>query len=429
MTKALNELSATEAAAAVAAGKLTATKLVEACLAHIETREPTVKAWAHLDRAHALAQAKACDAGKPVGPLHGVPVGIKDIIDTADLPTEYGSPIYAGHRPAHDAACVALVRRAGGIVMGKTVTTEFATFHPGKTANPKNPAHTPGGSSSGSAAAVADCHVPIAFGTQTAGSINRPAAFCGAIGFKPSYGTYAQSGVKALAASFDTLGTITRTVDDQLLMWRVLQAGDLPPETPLPARPYVALCQTPFWSAASPPAREAWRLAGQKLAAADFDVDEVELPEWFETLEATHKLVLDYEAAHTLAYEYEMPRRDKLSADFREMAERGYSCAPQRYMEARRDMVRARKEFGEIASRFDALMTPAATGEAPIGLAATGNPIFQRLPTLLQIPSLNMPVTTGPKGLPLGVQFISAFDTDLSLLQLGQLVTERAGIG
>jgi amidase len=428
-SKPLHELSATEAASAIAAGKLTATKLVEACLAHIEAREPTVNAWAHLDRAHALAQAKARDAEKPVGPLHGVPVGIKDIIDTADLPTEYGSPIYAGHRPGYDAACVALVRRAGGIIMGKTVTTEFAAFHPGKTTNPKNPAHTPGGSSSGSAAAVADFHVPVAFGTQTAGSINRPAAFCGAVGFKPSFGTYAMNGVKPEAPSFDTLGTIARTVEDTRLMWRVLQAGNLPAETPLPARPYIALCQTPFWSAASPPAREAWRLAGQKLAAADFDVDEVELPEWFETLEATHKLVLDYEAARTLAYEFETPRRDKLSDEFREMLERGYSHTPQRYMEARRDMVRARKEFAEIASRYDALMTPAAPGEAPAGLGATGNPVFQRLPTLLQVPSLNVPVTVGPKGLPLGVQFISAFDTDLSLLQLGQQMTERAGLG
>jgi amidase len=427
--KPLHELSATESAAAIAARKLTSTQLVEACLAHIGAREPTVEAWAHLDRAYVLAQAKARDAETPIGPLHGVPVGIKDIIDTADLPTEYGSPIYAGHRPGYDAACVALVRRAGGIIMGKTVTTEFAAFHPGKTANPKNPAHTPGGSSSGSAAAVADFHVPIAFGTQTAGSINRPAAFCGAVGFKPSFGTYVMNGVKPEAPSFDTLGTITRTVDDALLMWRVLQSGDLPPVTPLPARPWVALCQTPFWSAASTPAREAWRLAGQKLAAADFDVDEVELPEWFESLEATHKLVLDYEAARTLAYEYEKPRRDKLSPEFREMLERGFSHSPQRYMEARRDMARARKEFAELVSRFDALMAPAAPGEAPAGLGATGNPIFNRLPTLLHVPSLNIPVTTGPKGLPLGVQFIGGFDNDLSLLQLGQLVTERAGLG
>ena len=422
--KAPNELSASEAAAAIAAGRLTSADLVAACIARIEAREPTVKAWEQFDAARALAAARARDKETPRGPLHGVPVGIKDIIDTADFPTAYGSPIYAGHRPRADAACVALVRRAGGIIMGKTVTTEFAAFYPGKTANPHNPKHTPGGSSSGSAAAVADHQVPVAFGTQTAGSITRPSAFCGVVGFKPSFNTYSWCGAKAEAPSFDTLGTIGRTVEDALLMWRVLQAGDAPASPSLPARPRIGLCRTPFWSAAAPEAREAFRLAGQKLAAGGYELEELELPARFESLLETHKFVLDYEAARTWAYESEPPQRDKLSKPLRAMVDRGWTLKPADYLEQRRAMARARLEFTAIVQRYDAVMAPAAPGEAPLGLEATGDPVFSRMWTLLHVPTFNLTVSKGPNGLPVGVQFIGGIDGDLALLNLGLRLSE-----
>jgi len=419
-----NELSASVAAAAIAAGRLKSADLVAACIARIEAREPVVKAWEQFDPARAMAEARARDAEAPRGPLHGVPVGVKDIIDTADFPTAYGSPIYTGHRPGADAACVALVRRAGGIIMGKTVTTEFAAFFPGKTANPHNPKHTPGGSSSGSAAAVADHHVPVAFGTQTAGSITRPSAFCGVVGFKPSYNTYSWSGVKAEAPSFDTLGTIGRTVEDALLMWRVLQAGDPPTLPPAPTRPRIGLCRTPFWSAAAPEAREAFTLAGQKLAAGGFELEELELPPLFDGLIDTHKFVLDYEAARTWAFEYEPQNRDKLSKPLRAMVERGWTLTPADYLEQRRRMARARQEFTTIAQRYSAVMAPAAPGEAPPGLDATGDPVFSRMWTLLHVPTFNLPVSKGPNGLPVGVQFIGGIDGDLALLGLGPRIAE-----
>ena len=416
--KAPNELSAGEAAAAIASGRLTATAVADACLARIDQRDATVKAWVNIDRARVMAQAKQRDAETPRGPLHGVPVAIKDIIDTADLPTEYGSPIYARHRPAVDAACVALVRRAGGIILGKTVTTEFAAFQPNKTTNPHNPGHTPGGSSSGSAAAVADFQAPVAFGTQTAASITRPAAFCGVVGFKPTFGTYAIFGVKPLAWSFDTLGTFTRTVDDALLMWRALQAGDSPAVPSTPKRPRVGVCQTPFWSLAAPEAREALSLAGRKLSSAGVELVPFELPRWFESLADTHKLVLEYEGTRSLAYECEPPRIDKLSPSMRAMVDSGWQRAPQPYLEARAAIARAQREFASLIEGFDAVMAPAAPGEAPAGLGSTGDPIFSRLWTLLHVPALNLTVTRGPKGLPVGVQFIGCFDGDLQLLQL-----------
>jgi amidase len=421
--KSPNELSASEAAAAIAAGRLKSVELVEACLARIEAREPTVQAWEQLDARRALDEARALDREAPRGPLHGVPVGVKDIIDTADFPTAYGSPIYAGYRPGADASCVGLVRRAGGIILGKTVTTEFAAFYPGKTRNPINPEHTPGGSSSGSAAAVADFQVPVAFGTQTAGSLTRPAAYCGVVAFKPSFGTYSLEGVKAEAQSFDTLGTIGRTVDDALLMWRVLQAGDAP-TPPVPARPRIGLCRTPFWPSAAPEARDAFKLAGQKLAAAGFDLDEVELPGWFDTLLDTHVLVLEYEATRTWAYEGEPPRRDKLSPGLRDMVDRGWTRTPESYLAARRAMARARQELAPIIQRYDALMAPAAPGEAPRGLGSTGDPVFNRIWTLLHVPAVNLTVSRGPHGLPVGVQFVGAYDNDLALLALGNKLAE-----
>jgi len=241
-------LSARDAAREIAAGRLSAEALVAACLERIAAREPVVGAWHHLDRAAALAAARCCDTSAPSGPLHGIPIAVKDLIDTVDMPTGYGSAIYEGHRPAADAACVALARAAGAIVLGKTVTTEFACFTAGKTANPHNAAHTPGGSSSGSAAAVGDGMVPLALGTQTAGSVIRPAAYCGVVGFKPSFGVIPRAGVKPLADSLDTIGTMARNVADAAFFAGILGGRPGLRDVAQPADPpRFGLYQTPMW--------------------------------------------------------------------------------------------------------------------------------------------------------------------------------------
>ncbi len=414
-----NRLSARTAAQAIAAKKLTAVELVEASLARVAEREPTLQAWAFLDRDLALKQARACDAEAPRGPLHGVPVGVKDIIDTADMPTEHGSPMYKGNRPATDAACVALVRRAGGIILGKTVTTEFASSPPARTRNPLNPDHTPGGSSSGTAAAVADFQVPIGFGTQTAGSVIRPAADCGRVGFKPSYGTYAVSGMKILAHGVDTLGTLTRSVDDALLMWEVLHAA--PAAAPrLRERPRIGLCHTPFWSEAQKPAIEAFETASRKLAGIGADLEIVEMPSWFETLREDHRVIAEYESARNTAFECAPERFHLHSPTMQAARERGWRLTPERYTAARLAQYRGQQEFAALVAGFDALLMPSAPGEAPEGLATTGDPVFSRLTSLLHVPAICLTVMKGPRGLPVGIQFVGAVGSDRDLLELAR---------
>src|SRR3954466_2810878 len=245
MAKKPHELSAAQAARSMASGGLTSEALVASCLERIAERDETVRAWAFLDRAQALAQARALDRAPRRSKLHGVPFGIKDVLDTADLPTEYNSPIYRGHQPKADAACVALLRRAGCLILGKTVTTEFAQNHPAQTRNPLNPEHTPGGSSSGSAAAVADCMVPLALGTQTGGSVIRPAAYCGTFAIKPSFGSINRAGTKFVAESLDTIGAFARGVEDLELAMEVLTSRA---KAPAPSgAPRIGLCRTPLW--------------------------------------------------------------------------------------------------------------------------------------------------------------------------------------
>jgi len=414
-----NQLSARAAAQAIAGKKLSSVELIEACLARIAEREPTLQAWAFLHRDLALKQARARDAEAPRGPLHGVPVGVKDIIDTADMPTEHGSPMYKGHRPVIDAACVALVRRAGGIILGKTVTTEFASSPPAKTRNPINPNHTPGGSSSGSAAAVADFQIPIGFGTQTAGSVVRPAAYCGLVGFKPSYGTYAVSGMKLLAHGVDTLGTLTRNVDDTLLMWEVLHAGPAGAAR-LRERPRIGLCHTPFWSEAQKPAVEAFEAASRRLAGTGFEIEVLEMPSWFETLREDHRVIAEYESARNTAFECAPERFHLHSPTMQAARERGWKLSPERYAAARAAQLRAQQEYAALTANFDALMMPSAPGEAPEGLATTGDPVFNRLTSLLHVPAICLTVMKGPHGLPVGVQFVGAVGNDRAVLELAR---------
>jgi amidase len=247
-------LGVRDAAAAIAANRLGAEDYAAAWLERVAAREGEVGAFQHFDREALLAAARRCDNEPPRGPLHGIPVAVKDVIDTFDMPTGYGSPIYREHQPTTDAACVALARAAGAVVFGKTVSTEFAYFTPGKTTNPHNPAHTPGGSSSGSAAAVGAGMVPLAFGTQTAGSILRPASYCGAVGYKPSFGLVPRAGVKALAGSLDTVGVMSRSVADAAFFIGVLTDRRALRDIAAPLPPRIGLCRTPMWDEAEPAA-------------------------------------------------------------------------------------------------------------------------------------------------------------------------------
>jgi Asp-tRNA(Asn)/Glu-tRNA(Gln) amidotransferase A subunit family amidase len=427
MAQAPNQLDAIEALAAMAAGRLTAEALARACLDRIAARDGVVRAFAYLDAARALAEARLRDRAGPRGSLHGLPFGVKDIIDTHDMPTHYGSPIHAGHQPSADAACVALAREAGAVMLGKTVTTEFALRHPGPTANPHNPAHTPGGSSSGSAAAVADFMVPVAFGTQTGGSIIRPASYCGVIGYKPSIDTINPTGVKPLAGSFDTVGLFARSVDDCALVVGVL-AGDDRGAAPLEAvRPTrVGLWRTPAWHQAEPATVRAVETAARQLARQDVVVDEIELPAEFELFLDAQSDVLRFEAARVFAFE-RTRHADLLSPSSRDELEAGAAIPRHRYREARALLARCRLLFAAAIAPFDLLLSASAQGEAPAGLANTGEATFNRWCSGLHVPCLNLPGFTGPNGLPVGVQVIGAIDDDARLLRAAKWIAAHVG--
>ena len=405
-------LPATAAAARIAAGRLTSEALVAACIERIRSREPQVQAWAHFEPDAALAQARARDRERPRTRLHGIPVGIKDVIDTADLPTEYGSTIYRGHRPSCDAACVAQVRELGGVILGKTVTTEFATRHPGKTRNPRDLHHTPGGSSSGSAAAVADGMVPAAFGTQTTSSIIRPAAFCGAVGYKPSFGLVNRAGLKFLSDSLDTIGTLTRTVPDAALIVEELCGAAPTAFDDLAAmRPRIGFCRTPYWEQADTATHAALENALPRLARAGAAVDEVTLDGEFARLNELQVTVSSYEFYRALAYERtRFP--DQISESLTGRILAGGRVSRAQYEEARAAAARCRARLDDVFRAHDVLLAPSAPGEAPRGLASTGEPTFGSLWTLMLGPAVSIPVFTGPSGLPLGAQFIGAPGSD-----------------
>jgi len=416
----LNQISASDAAAAIAAGKLTSEALVTACLDHIGKREGDIQAWAYVDHDRALEQARQRDREAPKSRLHGIPIGVKDVIDTCDMPTEYGSPIYRGHRPACDAACVAQVRELGGVILGKTVSTEFATRHPNKTRNPHHVGHTPGGSSSGSAAAVADCMVPIAFGTQTSSSIIRPAAFCGVIGYKPTFNLINRAGLKFLAESLDTLGTLTRTISDAALIVEEL-SGMAPTSFAAVAtlKPRIGFCRTPYWSEADAPSQAALETAVRKLAAAGAKVSDIELPGEFARLAQTQIEVSSYEFFRALTHERtRFPQLISASLSARIAA--GGRVTREQYEEGLALAERCRIRIADIFREFDVLLAPSAPGEAPRGLEATGDPIFGLMWTLLLLPCLTLPCGKGPAGLPLGAQFIGRYGGDAALFVVAE---------
>ena len=409
-----NEFTATEAAAAIARGEITAEDLAQACLARIAMREEMVHAWCHLDPEQVLAQARAADQSAPIGPLHGIPVGIKDIIDTHDMPTRFGSPIYEAYRPAGDAACVALIRQAGGIVMGKTVTTEFAFSTPRGTQNPHNPGHTPGGSSSGSAAAVADFMVPLSYGTQTAGSVIRPGSFCGITAYKSSFGALPMAGIKPFAPRLDSLGIYGRSVADTALLRSALSGAPASPTVPA-SPPRIGLCRTHEWSRADAATHEAVEGAARTFEAAGAAVDEVDLPEAFSGLVEAQNIVLTYEGARSYVSERRLAP-EGLSPGITEMIDTGLAMAHATYMEAWALAHACQAEVSGILERYDALLAPSAVGEATEGLDTTGDPLFNRMWTFLYVAAISLPGHLGPRGLPVGVQAIGAIGGDDALL-------------
>ena len=411
-----NLLTAAAAARRIAAGELSSERLVRHCLERIAERDADVGAWEQVDPTAALAQARARDSTPPRGPLHGVPVGVKDIIDTADLPTGYGSPIWRGHRPDRDAACVALVRGAGAVVLGKTVTTELAYFSPGRTANPHDLGRTPGGSSSGSAAAVADHMVPVAFGTQTAGSIIRPAAFCGVVGYKPSFGTISRSGVLPFAESLDTVGSLAGGGADAALLVSVAAGRPDLLVRDRPGRaPRVAVYRSAAWDQVSAGSRAALDGAARRLAEAGGDVSDAALPEWFAELPEAQVTVMAFEAARSFAPE-RREHGDRLSPQLRALLDEGAGRSPAEYLDALGLAQAGRQELARLFERQDLILTPSAPGEAPAGLDSTGDPRFNRAWTLLGAPCVHLPTGSGEAGLPVGVQLVGRPGDDARLL-------------
>lgn len=393
---------------------------VEASLAAIDRLDPTVGAFAHVEPGGARAAARAVEeAASGSGPLAGWPVGVKDVCDTADQPTELGSPIHAGRRPGRDAGCVARLRTAGAVVVGKTVTCEFAYLSPGATRNPHRLDHTPGGSSSGSAAAVAAGMVRAAVGTQTAGSVLRPAAYCGVVGYKPTFGWVPRAGVMPLAESLDTVGVFAATVADAGRAGAVLAArpGLRPAEWPDRRWPRlrVGVCRTPEWGAAEPPARDALDRVAGWMADAGCRTEELELGAAFDEALRAHHTIMAAEAAGALADERRR-HRDQLSPELCVLLEEGEATHPIAVDHARDVAASARREAAAAFERVDVVVTLAAPGEAPRGLASTGDPRYNRRWTLLGTPAVALPVTTGPAGLPVAVQLTGPPGGDAALL-------------
>ncbi len=416
---------ARELVARLARRELRAQDVAQAFIERVHEREPRVLAWQHFDAAQVLAQARALDKAPQAGALHGLPIGVKDLMDTCDMPTTYGSPIYAGHRPLVDAGCVAMARSAGALVMGKTVTTEFATFQPGPTRNPRAPLdapHTPGGSSSGSAAAVAAGMVPVAFGTQTAGSIVRPAAYCGVVGYKPTHGTLPLAGIKPLSPSLDTVGAIARTVDDAAFLVGTLAGLPLAPQPIGPLR--IGLCRTPHWDRAGDDTRRALQQAADVLARGGARVAEVTLPDTFASLNAAQVDIMGHEAAAAFAPELHTASH-LFSPAFAAVLASGRQVDGLHFFAAQAQARAARHALDAVFTQVDILLAPSTEGIAPAGLEATGDPVFNRMWSLLGNPCVHVPVGTGAHGMPVGVTLVAPAYHDAQALSAAHAL-ERA---
>lgn len=421
----LTHLGVREAADAIKSGETSAQELVQAHLDWIYAREDKIGAFEYLDPDNVIEQTRRLDNGPCLGPLHGVPIGIKDTYDTFDMPTAYGSPLYKGNRPKADASMVALCRAAGAVIIGKTVTTEFAYWSPGKTRNPRNLDHTPGGSSSGSAAAVADNMLPVAFGSQTAASVIRPAAFCGVYGYKVTRGGFDTRGLSPLAPTMDSPGIFTRSLDDICLLRSVLVNDDPKPEPrPSESTLRVGLVRTVHWDEADAATRDIVEDSANRLADNGAVVTEPEMPGQFQYLAEIQNTIMAFEIARGFTSEY-INHRDNLSQTFCEIIEIGLSTSYEDYVSAITLADRCRVEFSSVFEDIDVILAPSTVGEAPAGIDATGDPLFSRMWTLMHMPSLHLPIGSGPNGLPVGVQVMGQHHADNNLVVDGQWIWDR----
>lgn len=436
----LADLPASQLVQLIESGEISSLDLVEACIARIEDKEEEIGAWAHLDYDFARKQAEHRDvyraSGAPCGPLHGIPVGVKDIFDTDDYPTENGTPLDAGRKPDKDSAAVSRLMAAGCIIMGKTVTTEMAVYSPGKTANPHDVSRTPGGSSSGSAAAVAAGMVPLAIGSQTNGSVIRPASFCGVVGFKPTHGLISRAGALSLSRNLDHVGVFARSLEDAALIADCLIGYD--PEDPdtrpspapqlrkiaiqtPPIEPRFAFIKTAVWDQADQATQDAFEELASFLGGS---CDEITLPSEFDGAVADLSNIMLADLAKNLNV-YVKQGEDQISDVLRGMMEQGQHVSAVDYNKALDRRAALSNWLQDFSSEYDAIITPAAIGEAPVGLEATGNPVFCSLWSYLGVPAVTLPLMEGENGLPLGVQVVGAFGDDARLLRSARWLAEK----
>ncbi len=428
--KELNRLSATDAAKKLATREISAEQYLRACLERIEEREKDVHAFAFINRDGALARARQLDAGAVLGPLHGLTLGIKDVFDTYDMPTQGGSRAFENYRPSQDAGCIAYARKMGAIMLGKTVTAELATFPPNETRNPLNLAHTPGGSSSGSAAAVADFMVAAATGTQQFGSLIRPAGYCGVIAFKPTYNLIPKRGVWANSDSCDTVGVMARTVPDVALVTSAMiefpalrafvdRADDVP-------APKIGLCRSYEWDKCDAHMKAAFEAARGPLAAAGAKVSEIALPERFRGMAAAQSLVSNFEMSRGFS-DVVIRFGDKLRKPLYDRSTAGLKITGEEYQRAQKLGRECRQQFADVLGDCDVLLTPAATGEAPKGIEYTGDPIMNGVWSFMHTPSVSVNGGYGPNGLPLAMQVIGRLDDDARTLACAHWVHRHLG--
>lgn len=423
----------------MAHGEFSAEELCKACLDRIAEREDSVGAWAFFDREQALAQARALDqksaAGEPLGPLHGLPVGLKDIFDTSDMPTECGSAFYKGRRPLEDSAVAAMLRQAGAVILGKTVTTEWALSAPGKTSNPHDPARTPGGSSSGSAAAVADAMVLLSIGTQTGGSMIRPASYCGVFGYKPTFGSISRRGMSMLARRLDTVGVYARDVEGLALIADALMMYDpqdwdmeKQPQKNLTSAltgsskaPRFAFVRSPAWKQVEPDMAEAFENFIKNLGDK---ASEVELEGLFDDIIPTHRTIMHANVAVTLG-EVAANAPDRTRDETKERVAVGNAIAAVDYIRALGRAEAQGQALDRIFDHVDAILTPSATGQAPVGLGKTGKPVFNGMWTMLGVPCVSLPLLTGANGMPMGVQVIGRKGEDAKILHCARWISDQ----
>ena len=416
-----NEMTATQAVARLRSGELTVEALARACLERVSERDEAVRGWAFLDPEAVLEKARELDARAIKGPLHGLPVAVKDVILTEDMPTQHNSPLYKDSFPRLDAGCVKTLRAAGALILGKTDTTEFASVtRRGTARHPLDSSRTPGGSSSGSAAVVADFQATLGLGTQTAGSTIRPASFCGIYAMKPTWGAINREGLKMLALSLDTLGLYARSADDLDLLADVFELEDRAPPPPFSLKgARIAACASPAWDKTEPATRDAFARGVALLREAGAEVEPLELPRAFDALPEHQATVMAGEARATFLSE--LRAQEALLHDDLKALAAGRGVTRAELLAALDAAAAARVRFDEIAAGFDAVLTPSARGEAPQG-ATTGDAALNAMWTLLHVPVVNVPGFRGPNGMPVGLSLTGPRYTDRRLINAARII-------